>query len=163
MIKIHIEGIFTEVPEDMQTFVLPGDPFYVDLIVDGDTPSEVAAPDYLATNPGVLSSHLIVAVKGPVETISLDAVTGEWYFSGILDVSGILPDTFFSMQTSITSPSHTGLIPDWANATGSYGEVDLAPLSGFIYFDVTDVTTAPSPDPSDDTIDTDGDGVPDGL
>lgn len=157
--NITIEGIFTFVPASVDAFITLGDSVSVNVVVDSLQPNETTPPDFLATNHGTISSFLIIPVDGTVQQISLNDASGDWTLDGSLDVA-ILGE-IFPTTVMITSPAHDGILPDWASATGGSGSVGLGTLGGELLFDVTGVTIAEVPNPSDDTVDTDGDEIPD--
>jgi hypothetical protein len=140
----------------------PGDPINFDVIVDSAQPNEAAPPDFLVSNAGYLETFLILDVIGSIDSISVTDSTTRWSMVSTLDLTGALPNFYAGLAIAVDNPANSGLVPVIPGNTFQIGAVNLEPtLTGRVFFDVLSVTTVPEPNPSDDTVDTDGDAVPD--
>ncbi|MCP5070637.1 MAG: PEP-CTERM sorting domain-containing protein, partial [bacterium] len=161
LVRVTMDGTVSYSPPELAGTLDTNDPFSLDLVIDGATPNEVAAPDYQGSDVGYLETFLVVGVSGPVDLITVDDATNVWALTGAIDLQALL-GVSFPVTSTITSPLNSGIVPDWSAATGGSGTVDVYPMSlELVTFDLTSVVSNPEPNPSDDTVDTDSDGTPD--
>ncbi len=162
LIRMTIDGQVFSAPQFLEGIIDPGDPINFDVIVDTTQPNEATAPDFLVSDAGYLETFLILDVIGTIDSISVTQSTTRWSLRSTLDLTDALPGFYATLAMAVDNPANSGLVPVIPGNTYQIGAVNLEPtLQGRVFFNVLSATTVPEPNPSDDTVDTDGDAVPD--
>jgi len=132
-------------------FVNIGDAFSITMLIDDATADAEPLPnDFSAINVGTLSSFLIVAVTGTVD--SVDATPTTWDSAVTLDLSAMLPGVFLPATLALIGVGATPdqVMPDFSSLTSGLIVVDVGTVvpGAFVVASVDAVTIAPVPEPS---------------